>query len=145
MAASQAISGFGAALKIGDGGGSEVFTTVAEVRQITGPALALTTFDVTHMASPGAVMERAAGLLDPGQVTFEVNWLPSDATQSATAGLLRDLNNRTRRNFKIVWPNAATTTASFPAYVTAFNPTAPLNDALRNNFTLQLAGQPVWS
>lgn len=145
MPASSAISGFGTALKIGDGGGTEVFTTIAEVRNVSGPTQSLNTFDVTHQSSPGGVMERAAGLLDPGQVTFEVNWLPSDATQSASAGLERDMNNKTRRNFKVVFPNASSTTCTFPAFVTAVSPTAPLNDAMRANVTLQIAGQITWS
>ncbi len=40
MALSNALSAYNTLLKIGDGGGPEVFATIAEVFSIGGPALA---------------------------------------------------------------------------------------------------------
>lgn len=143
MPASSAVSGFGTLLKIGDGGGSEVFTTIAEVRDVQGPGITRTTFDTTNMNSPGGWMEKAAGLIDAGQVTFNVNWLVTDSTQNYTAGLLHDMVNGTKRNFRITWPNAGATNWTFAAFITGYNPNAPLNDALRNQITLTVTGQPT--
>lgn len=142
MPASSGVSGFGVLLKIGDGGGTEVFTTIAEVRDVSGPGLTVTTFDLSNMNSPGAWMEKGAGMLDAGQVTFNVNWLVTDSTQNYTAGLLRDMVNRTRRNFRITWPVTGVNW-TFAAFITNYNPTAPLNDALRSAITLTLTGQPT--
>jgi predicted secreted protein len=145
MPASNAILGFGALLKIGDGGGPETFTTVAEVRDVNGLNLSMDTHEVTQQTSPGGWKERIAGLLDAGTVTFTVNFLPNDATQGYSTGLLRDMNNRTRRNFKVVFPNAGSTTWSFPAFVTSFQPKAPVNNPFTADVTLQVAGMPTLS
>jgi len=45
--ATSAVAAFGTLLKIGDGGGPESFTTIAEVRTLGGPELSRDTVDVT--------------------------------------------------------------------------------------------------
>jgi hypothetical protein len=143
MPASSAISAFGTLLKIGDGGGTEVFTSIAEVGDISGPALKMDTQDVTSHVSPGAFRERVPGLLDAGEVTFSLSFLPTAATQSQSTGLIRDLRNRTKRNFQLVFPDAGSTTWSFAAYVTAFSPKEPVEGKLSADVTLTITGQPT--
>lgn len=138
-----AIGGFGTQVQIGNGGGTEVFTTIAELRDITGPGFSLDTFDVSNQSSPGAWKEFLPGLLDGGDITFDISFVPTNATHNYSAGLLKDMTNRTRRNFKIVFPNAGATTWTIPAYVTGFETGAPVNDALTASVTLRVAGQPT--
>lgn len=139
----SAIGAYGTLLKIGDGGGPETFTTVAEVVNISAPSLALDTIDVTNHSSTAAWREFVAGLLDAGEVTFDINYIPTAATHNATNGLIRDLKNRTKRNFKLVFPDSGSTTWDFSAYVTGFEPDAPVDDKLAASVTLKLTGQPT--
>lgn len=143
MAASTATSGFGTLLKLGDGAGSETFTTIAEVKDITGPGLSAEVADITHHTSPGAWREKLATLLDAGELTFDVNFLPVDATQGNATGLISLMKNRTKRNYQLVFTNSGATTWTLPAYVTGFEPSASLDEGLSASVTLTLAGQPT--
>lgn len=141
---SNATSGFGTLLKIGDGATpTEGFTTVAEVISISGPALALGTIEVTNMSSASNYREFVAGLKDAGEVKLDINFLPTDGTQDASAGLLKDFDDRTLRDFQLVFPDASTTTWSFSAFITAFSPSAKVDDRLTASVTLRVSGAPV--
>ncbi|MEM3453498.1 MAG: phage tail tube protein [Candidatus Hadarchaeum sp.] len=137
-----AISAFGTYLKVGDGGSPETFTTIAEVKDITGPDFTLDTVEVTNQDS-GHWKEFIPTLLAAGEVRFSVNFVPTDATQGYSTGLLKDMVNRTKRNFKLVFPDASSTTWSFSAYVTAFSPKAAVRDVLAADITLKITGQPT--
>ena len=85
MASSIAIPAYGTLLKIGDGGSPENFTIVAEVKDISGPKMKADTAETTTH-SPGGVAptsawkEYLATLLEAGDVTFKVNFVPTNAT-----------------------------------------------------------------
>lgn len=143
MAQSTATAAFGTLLKVGDGGGPEAFTTLAEVTSISGPALSMDTIDVTHMESPDDFREMIPSFKSGGEVTVELNFLPANATQDATTGILADFNSRTLRNFQIVWTDAGNTTWAFSAYVTGFEPSAPVDDKLSASMTLTISGNPT--
>ena len=139
----DAVSGFGTLLQLGDGADPEVFTTIAEVKDITGPGLEADTIEVTNHSSPGAWREYIAGLLDAGEVTFDVNYLPGDATHDATTGLQANLLARSVDSYRLTWPTADTVT--FPAFVTGFETGAPVDDALSASVTLKVAGEPTFA
>jgi len=137
------LAGFGTLLKIGDGGGTEVFTTIAEVSNISGPGLAMDTIDVTNHSSPTAWRQYVAGLKDAGEVSFDINYTPTAATHNATTGLLKDMNDRTLRNFKLVFPDLGATTWTFAAFITGFEPSEPIDDKLTAAVTLKISGAPT--
>jgi hypothetical protein len=139
----MADSAFGTLLKIGDGGGTEVFTTIADVIEISGPSLQLETEDVLTHSSVGAWRQRIATFLDGGEVSFEILYNPNAATHNAATGLLRDLKNRVLRNFQLVFPVSGNPTWAFAAFVTGFEPGAPADGMLTASVTLQLSGQPT--
>jgi hypothetical protein len=139
----MAISSFGTLLKVGDGESSETFTTIFEVGDISGPGLGLDTEESTNHSSPGGWEEVIATILRTGEVTFPVNYEPTEATLNATTGLIADVVARTLRNFQLVFPDAGSTTWSFAAYVTAFEPGAPVNGKLTADVTLKPSGQPT--
>lgn len=142
MAASVATSGFGTLLKAGDGGGTEVFAAIAEVKSISGPTMQAAITETTHMESPNNTREFIPTLIDPGELTFSGNFLPANATQTAA---MADLKNRTKRNFKLVFTNSAPTTWSFAGYYTSFQPTAEIEGPLGVNLSVKLTSFPVAS
>ena len=137
-----ALAGYGVMLKIGDGGGSETFTTIAEVRDIEGPELEAEAKEVTSHDS-GGWREYIPTLLSGGEVSFDLNFIPTHATHSYSAGLVRDMVNRTKRNFQLVFPDSGTTTWQFKALVVGFKPSGPVEDELSAEVTLQVTGQPT--
>jgi hypothetical protein len=140
---SLAISSFGTLLKRGDGGGPETFATIAEVLDIEGPELELDTEESTSHDSTGGWEDMVPTILRSGEVGFEINYVPTHATQNASTGLIADMKNRTKRNFQLVFPNAGNTTWAFAAYVTKFQPKAPVSGKLTADIALKITGQPT--
>lgn len=139
----SAISSFGTLLKIGDGGATESFTTIAEVKDIDGPSLEQGTEEVTTHSSTAGWREFIGTLLDGGEITFDVNLIIAGATHDASTGLIADLVAKTVRNFQLVFPDDATTTWEFAALVTSFAIGAPVEGGLGASITLKLTGQPT--
>jgi hypothetical protein len=143
MSLSNAVKAFGTFLQIGDGGGTEAFTTVAEVKSINGLQMSAKQEDVTTHSSGQPWRQFISTLLDAGTVQFDVNFIPTDATQSYAAGVLKDFVNRTRRNYKLVFPDGGSTTWAFPANVQDFKVQAPVDGVLLSQITLKVTGQPT--
>lgn len=137
MGVSQATSGFGVLFKAGNGSSSETFTTIAEVKSISGPALSLEIIDVTHMESPSLYREKLPSFKDAGEVTLEVNFLPGHATQQA---VITDFEARTKRNFQIIWTDSGATAWEFSGYYTGFAPSAGIDDAMTATITITVTG-----
>jgi len=137
-----AISSFGTLLKIGDGAPTEVFTTIAEVMDISGPSQTMATAETTSQTSANKARTFIGTVLDGGEVTFDINYEPAGATHDQTTGLIKDQTDLTVRNFELVFPDPATTTWSFAALVTNFEPTAPVDGALTASVTLKVSGLP---
>lgn len=139
-----AMDSFGTLLQIGDGGSpAEAFTTIASVHDISGPNLAMRTAEITNHSSTGGWAEHVGTVLEGGQITFDIGYDPTAGTHDATSGLINDMENRTERNFQLVFPDGSSTTWSFAALVTGFAPQAPVDGELRASVTLLVTGQPT--
>jgi predicted secreted protein len=139
----NAISAFGTLLKIGDGAGPENFTTIGEVANISGPSLSMDSIDVTSHSSPDGWREFIGGLLDGGEISFDINFHPTESTHKLATGLLGDMSAKTVRNFELIFPDGSSTKWSFAALVTAFETGEPIDDKLSASVTLKLAGKPT--
>jgi len=139
---SDAVRAYGTLLQRGDGELAEVFTTIAELTDISGPTLDADELDVTSHSSVDGYREFIQGLKDAGEVTIEGNFIPANATQSATDGLLSDYDSGVVRNFQLVFPDTDTTTWGFSAIITAFEPSAPVEEVLTFTATLKVTGKP---
>lgn len=145
MPETQGVVGLGTLLKIGDGQSPEVFTAIAEVKDITGPGLTQEFAEFTHQQSPNRFREYKPTFKNSGDVTFKVNMLPDDLTQGfTTSGLLKDYEDQTLRNFQILYPDAGATLAAFHAYVANMQPAAPMAAPLEFNLTLRITGPVAW-
>ena len=119
-------------------------TTIAAVQNISGPGLSLDTEDVTTHDSTGAWEEHVGTILRSGEVSIDLIYDPNAAThKNASGGLLYDLISRTAQTYSIVFPSTATVTWQFSAFVTGFEPAAPVDGALTASVTLKITGQPT--
>ena len=135
--------GYGIEIEMGDAATPEVFTALAEVLGMSGPGITMEAVDSTHAQSTNAWKTAIAGLLDAGEVTLDLAFLPADGTQDDTTGLLSKMIGRAAANFKVTWPDTASTEWSFPALVTGFEPTAPIEDRMTASVTLKISGEPT--
>lgn len=143
--ASGAVSAFGTYLQLGDGGTSESFTTIAEVKSIKGPKMSLDTIDVTNHSSGIPWREYMAGLSDAGEISFDLNFIPTEDTHDASDGLLADMINRTRRNFRLTFPDTSQTTWGFTAFVTGFETGEEIDNVITSSVTLKVTGKPAFT
>ncbi len=129
----NAVAALAIQLKRGNGAGTEVFTTVAEVKTFSGPSSTLATVDATSFDSAG-VVERIAGLMDSGSVTFGCNFVGGDDEQ---AGLFEDHDDKVLRNFEIV---IGASEFAFSAFVTGVGIGASVGEAVMLDVTLEISG-----
>lgn len=137
---SDAISSFGTLLKKGDGATPETFATIAEVQDIDGPDKSLATEEVTHHGSTGGWDEFIGTILSGGEVSFPLNFIPSDPTHDGSTGLQADMESRTKRNFQLIYPDSGNNGYAFAALVTGFKPTAVVKGKLSADVKLKISG-----
>lgn len=126
---------FGTIIAI-DNGGS--YSTVAFVRDVSGPNLSLDPIEVTTHASSGGWREFIPGLLDGGEVSLDLFIDLGEATQANSTGILSEITGRTVEGFRITWPDSST--ATFNALVTSWQPGAVVDGALTGSVTLKVTG-----
>ena len=130
-----ALPGYGTILKKGS-------TPIAEVTSITGIGVNREVVDVTNLSSTDGWKEFIPTLLEFTEITLNINFIPSNSTQSFTAGLGKDLVDGTLDSFTLSFPDASTNW-SFSAYVTKFAVTAAVAGALTATITLKPSGKPT--
>ncbi|NPU63387.1 outer capsid protein Hoc [Bradyrhizobium sp. 83012] len=139
--ATNATIGFGTLFKTGNGAVPEIFTTLAEVTNITPPAMARDTVDVTHELSPEAWREFIAGLKDGGEVSVEMNFVPGQSDAAALMAELALSGSAALKNRQIVFPDGSV--FAFAAILTAYEPDAPIDDKMSASVTFKVSGKPT--
>jgi predicted secreted protein len=136
-------SGFAGTLKVDISG---TYTTIAQIRDISGPSLSANAIEVTHRDG-GGWKAFIAGLRDGGEITFDLIFDPDLTTHSPSAagGLITLLSAGTKNNFRVSFADATATTATFAAIATAFEPKMPLDDAQTADATLKVSGTITWA
>jgi len=140
---SNAISSFGADLQMSDMAATPVFTSIAEVKDLNGLGLQQATAEVTNQSSAGRFREFIATVIDGGEIAFEINYVPTNATHDASTGLVSVLESGVTTNFKLIFPDATSTTWDFAGIVTGFEPSAPVDGAMAASVTIKVSGQPT--
>jgi predicted secreted protein len=136
---SNAILATGTIITMADAGGS-VYTTIAELRSISGPALTRNVNDVTTHNSVGGWEEALPGMARSGEISFDINYVPTEATHNDTTGLVFVFRTKARRNFRIIFSNVGLTVWSWAGYVVGFEIGAEVDNALTASVTLKPDG-----
>ena len=134
----------GTLLQRGNGASPEIFTTVAEVRDIDAPGISKNRHEATSHDSNGW-SERISGIKTLGEMSCEINWIPSNTTHNEVAGLIYDATSETDRNYRLVFPDASAEKMTFRGTVTEFQSMAPVDGVLRAKVKFDATGAPTWS
>jgi len=123
----------------------ELWREVAQITNLSGPALSLDTVDVTAHNSTGAWEEVVPTIVRSGKVTLDINYDPTEITHDATDGLPAAMAAKTLIDFEIVWPFPIVggTTWAISAYVDEFEPSAPYDGKISASTTLKIDGVPT--
>lgn len=134
MPATEAQVGYGSTVEVSTDGGSN-WTQFSEVYGLTPPAPTKSNPLATHMQSPSGVAERVDGkILDYGQTTFNLNWIPG----SAADVLVNTLAGGGLFKIRETFPNGVTWTLS--GLFASKTPTVPLDDKMTCAVTVDTSG-----
>ena len=133
MSASNAVSGFGSKFAYDVSG---TFTDLAEILSISSPSLKGDTADVTQMDSPDGFKEYIPLLADGGEVTLQLNFIPSQTV--TLAGFFR-----VKKTYKIT--TAAGDTWIFDAIITGLDGAHPHDGKVTQSATFKVTGKPVFA
>lgn len=141
-------------LKIGNLGSPITFNTIANVGDMS-PAIGMKAdiVDVTSHSTTVPWRQKITTLLDNGDLSFKLFFIPSSAGSDGTPntpyghdgtnGLLAVFTGRQLREYQLVFPDAAATTYYFQGYISKFNITSKVAGVLEADVTITLTGQPV--
>lgn len=127
--------GYGSTLKYGS-------TAVAQVVDITGPAIKVDAVDVSNQGSPqvgsnkSAWREKIPGLSDPGSITFNLVYIKAAVT--ALFGLIA-----ATQTWNLTFPDGAIWSCS--GFITELKDGTPLDDRMTVDVTIELTGTPTFT
>jgi Lambda phage tail tube protein, TTP len=112
---------------------------LSEVKSITPPSIDVDQVEVTHMQSPNRFREFISGLLDGGEASFEMNFIPGSTSDDRLFELLNLPTGVSRRRaMRISYPNGVTW--SFDGELTGYEPDVPFDDAMTATVTIKVTG-----
>lgn len=117
-----------------------VFVEIGEVINVTPGEASSDRVEATHMKSPGRRREYIAGLIDSGEASFEINWIPGGPTDI----LLRELfDSGETVEHKIVYP--AGISCTYEAQITGYSKAVPIDDRMTSTITVSVSGAESWA
>lgn len=123
------------------------YANIAQVLDISGPGVQADQIQVSHRDSTWR--KYLPGLVDGGEVSFDIAFDPNDASHdpTVTTSMYADCINQKAGNYKLTFPGAgtATTTCILNAFVTKFETSEPVEDALTASITLKINGALTWA
>lgn len=129
--ATGATIGFGTLFEVSDDGGT-TYDPLAEITEITPPAESVDIVDVTHMGSPEATREFIDGLIDAGECTVTLNFIPGSTSDDTIAAM------REPQDVRIVFPNGYTW--AFTALKSGYEVEAPMDGKMAATLTMKVSG-----
>lgn len=137
MAETQAGIGYGANFHISRDN-EATWIEVGEVYDISPPNDEVDEIDATHMQSPNRTREFIPGLIDPGEASFEQNFVPG----SAADVLIREIKGLGERvRCRITYPNGVAW--KFSGWVSGYEPAVPNDDKMTATVTWRVTGPTI--
>lgn len=124
--------GYGTKFALENAPGSGVFVNIAEIDDLTPPNEKADVLDATNFDSPNGYKEFIAGMVDPGDTKFQMNFLPGSASEIL---ILAARASRVAYAAKITFPSGQIWT--FQLLVLEYSPAAPADKKM----TCQVSGK----
>lgn len=118
------------------------YVTIAEITKLGGPDMTAEDVDVTSHDSVGGFKEFISGLKEGGEVTFDANFVPDNATHQR---VISDFAAGTQAQYQIVFPSPITAKWQFLGHVKGFKASSDPVNALSFSGTLKIDGYPTLS
>ena len=118
---------------------SGVLTELAEILSVTPPNPQVDDVEATHFKSPNRRREYIAGLIEDGEGTFEMNYVPGSATDVICRAAIAD---GVARSYKIAIPDgdAGLWEISGECIVKGYERNIPIDDRMTATITVRFTG-----
>jgi hypothetical protein len=113
------------------------YVALAEVTSVSWPNMARDSVDASHMESPNRYREFIPGMVDPGEMSVEFNFIPGNTSHH---NLLMELELPETLSRRIV---KGARTFEFRAFLTGLEMSAAVGDKQTGTATFKLTGEPV--
>jgi len=134
----NALLGWGTTFGIESDSTPGVYETMAEVFNVTAPNSQTDQVEATHNESANREREYIAGLVEPGEASFEMNFIPGSVSDTRILALK---TAGTSKNCRITFPNDVTW--DFVALITGYEPATPTDDRMTATVTMKVSGSTV--
>lgn len=141
-------------LKIGNEGSPQIFNTIANIGDYTGPTLSGVLVDITSHSTGAPWVQRIVTILDNGDISVPLFFIPSSpgsdgvpATpfgHNGTNGLLAVYSQRQLREYLIQFPDAAATTWYMQGYISKFSMKAAVKGVLTADVMFSMTAEPIF-
>lgn len=115
---------------------------LAQLRNISGPGVSGNDVDTTTLDSSSNYRTFVGGLLDPGEVTFQMIY---DSTSITHARLAYYMRTRLTKTYTIYHGSSAGDTDAFVAFVKGMAREIPLDDVITCDVTMKVTGIPGYT
>lgn len=141
--ATTAYSGPGFKLQLGTTtGDTGSFTTIAGVKDISGPSIMFDVIDITNQDSADGFEEIMPSLAHGGEVDFDLIYDPANVTQGQVAGLIYLANNKIKRGYRVLLADVHNSYWKFDAYVVNVQYKGPVANVETLTVKLRITGKP---
>lgn len=136
---SEAMLGYGSRFLIESENSPNEFDDLGEVFNITPPSETVDQVDVTHMQSPDRRREFIDGLIDGGECSFEMNYIPGSVADDRLNEILETPVGQSRRKTcRIIYPNSVVHT--FSGNLMTYEKNVPTDDKMTATVTFRVTG-----
>jgi predicted secreted protein len=127
--------GIGCILALARSATPTTFVNMNEVYEISAPNAVRDKVDATHMGSTNQTREYIGGLIEPGDMSFTMAFVPNNASDAMCQAM--QVSGEKGRA-KITWPNGVTWTID--AIVMGYEPDTPIDGRMSATVSLQCSG-----
>lgn len=145
MSTPLAIPAIGTLLKYGNGMSPQTYTLITNDASITGLGLSVNMVDVTNHSQGFPWVQMVPVLLNSGDMSFDMYFIPGDAGHKAILALFtaRGLGTAgTPIPFQLTYPDA--TIWLFQGFISKMNFSEPTNNVIKAAVTITTTGQPTF-
>ncbi|CZT36137.1 phage tail tube protein [Rhizobium sp. 9140] len=136
----NAMLGYGTGYEIWDSTLSTPgYVDLGEVTMVTPGSATADRVEATHMKSPGRRREYIAGLIDSGEASFEINWVPGSPTDELIRRVFESGETVLHR---ITFPNKHR--VAYDAQITGYEKDVPVDDKMAATVTVSVSGDEDW-
>jgi predicted secreted protein len=134
----EAQIGIGAEFWLDNNAGTPVLTQLGEILSISTPNPQVAEVEATHFGSPNRRREYISGLIEDGEGSFEMNYVPGSVTDVNIRGALA---SGLTKGYKIVIPDGAGTwEIEGECIVRGYERNIPIDDRMTATLTVRFTG-----